>query len=43
MVSRTEYGSLKNGVCTHGIQMAETGRVTIELGMYRKAMTLRRC
>ena len=40
MVSRTGRGSLYQGSCTPGIQKALTGRVTTELGINLKAMTL---
>ena len=40
MERRTRYGSLKNGVWTHGTHTASTGRVMIELGMNRNAITL---
>lgn len=33
-------GSLNHGCCTQGIHTAATGRVTTELGMNRKAITL---
>ncbi len=42
IVRRTAYGSLKNGVCTQGIQTAATGRETTVEGINRKAITLHR-
>jgi len=40
MVNRRDRGSLYQGSSTIGIQTALTGRVTTELGIYLKAMTL---
>jgi hypothetical protein len=40
MVSRRGRGNLYQGSCTEGIHMALIGRVTTELEMNLKAMTL---